>query len=73
MAQAIRNKGTAKINSSKECDKNTDLNSTNMLRYPNSNKFTIHLDEVIKDVTEIELMSAYIPSSNYTISKNNRL
>jgi len=35
LAQAIRNKGTAKINSSKECDKNTDLNSTHMLRYPN--------------------------------------
>ena len=48
-----------------------DSRDRNMLRYPNSNKFTIHLDEVIKDVTEIELMSAYIPSSNYTISKNN--
>ena len=32
-----------------------DSRDRNMLKYPNSNKFTIHLDDIIKDVTEIEL------------------
>ena len=39
--------------------------------YPNNNKFTIKLDEVIKDVLEIELISAYVPNTGYTINQNN--
>ena len=39
--------------------------------YPDNNKFTIKLDEVIKDVLEIELISAYVPNTGYTINQNN--
>ena len=39
--------------------------------YPNNNLFTIKLDEIIKDVLEIELISAYIPNTGYTINQNN--
>ena len=48
-----------------------DSRDRNILQYPNSNKFTIYLDEVIKDVLEIELISAYVPNTGYTINKNN--
>ena len=39
--------------------------------YPNSNSFTIKLDEHIRDVVEIELISAHIPSTTYNINDNN--
>lgn len=48
-----------------------DSRDRNIYTYPNNNKFTIKLDEVIKDVLEIELISAYVPNTGYTINQNN--
>jgi hypothetical protein len=48
-----------------------DSRDRNINTYPNNNKFTIKLDEVIKDVLEIELISAYVPNTGYTINQNN--
>lgn len=48
-----------------------DSRDRNIKTYPNNNKFTIKLDEVIKDVLEIELISAYVPNTGYTINQNN--
>ena len=48
-----------------------DSRDRNYTTYPDSNSFTIMLDEYIRDVVEIELISAHIPSSTYNINDNN--
>ena len=56
LAQAIRNKGKAEKNASKECDKNSDLNSTHMLRYPSYDLIRCQrcADPHIKNATETD-------------------
>lgn len=48
-----------------------DSRDRNYTKYPNSNDYQIMLNEPIKDVVEVELIQAHIPSTAYLINKNN--
>ena len=48
-----------------------DSRDRNYKKYPNSNDFQIMLNEPIKDVVEVELIQAHIPTTSYLINNNN--
>jgi hypothetical protein len=48
-----------------------DSRDRDLSLYPNNNEFTIKLDEPIRDVCEIELISANMPINSYNINDNN--
>ena len=50
-----------------------DSRDRNYNLYPNSNDYTVDLDEVYQDVLTIELVSAKVPFSNYLINKTNNV
>ena len=61
-------------------DKRTEINQViimidsrdrNYTKYPNSNKYTIMLNESYRNVESVELIAAHIPNSGYLINNNN--
>ena len=48
-----------------------DSRDRDLLLYPNTNQFTIDLEEPIREVNEIELISANMPINFYNINDNN--
>lgn len=48
-----------------------DSRDRDMVKYKNNNQFTITLDQPIKNVTEIEIISANMPNTIYNVNNNN--
>lgn len=48
-----------------------DSRDRNRKNYPNPNKYVLHLLDDIDNVTAVELIHAYIPSSGYNINESN--
>jgi len=48
-----------------------DSRDRDIVKYKNNNQFTITLDQPIKNVTEIEIISANMPNTIYNVNNNN--